>query len=101
MREAAMTCGLVRHRAQVAAGSRVRQGRRKIRGTAVLLLVPGRVIVAQAQIEREFARHLPAVLSIESPLLFSKSYAGRRIYLGRIYRAKQETGIRQSDMIGA
>ena len=47
---------------------------REVRRAAVLLFIVGRVIVAQAEIEREFARHFPAVLRVEPPLLFSEAH---------------------------
>src|SRR5581483_1459432 len=77
--ERAMTGRLVSDRARMAASGGIRQVGREVRRTAVLLLVPGRVVIAQPEIQGQLARYFPAVLRIRSPLLFSKADSRRRV----------------------
>src|SRR5262249_22197291 len=99
--EGAVADGLISDGARMASGRWVRQVGREIRRSAVLLFEVGRIIVAYPKIQREPPRYLPTVLRIETPLLFSISHGGVGVNADRIHGAQQETGVGNTDVVGA
>src|SRR6266700_4814209 len=81
----------------MAARARIRRRGRKIRLAAVLLFLVGRVIVAQAVVQREFAGHLPAVLNIHAPLLIPETRYSRNPDICTVDQAQEKTGVGKSD----
>src|SRR2546427_3013878 len=71
---------------------------RKLRSTAVLLTQVRRVVVPQTIIQREFARHLPTVLSVETELLFPNAGTSGVGYLNLIDQTQQKTGVAESSI---
>src|SRR5262249_23686741 len=101
MGEIAIAIRFILHCAGMASGSGVGQKRREIPHASVLLMKIGRVIVAQAVVERYFARDLPRILRVEAPLLLSDASMRAGLDVAAVHQAEQEAGIGESDGVAA
>src|SRR5205823_6254029 len=74
---------------------------RERRHATVLFAYVGLEVVAQAVVEREFARDLPGVLKIEVNRMAADLRIFRRIHRDRIHLAKQEAAVWETDVAAA
>src|SRR5207249_2244904 len=89
----------VLNRTEYSANAGVRHIWSEIRRAAVLFSEICGIVISQADVECELARHLPTVLRVKTQLMFSNASGRRRLGICCVDQAQKETGVWKSDRV--